>query len=162
MIQQQDHPEQNRYQHELLLPQKQETKDVATKLQSMVPKVANSPKGKYCGTNTNHMAEVDHYSNSLSTARTPPTMLPKVMKATGKNTLKLPKVMRTTGKHSDTDTETERTGRWTEAEHDAFLEGLEMYGKRWNMISRHIKTRNVIQTRTHAQKYFATKHQKDE
>ncbi len=89
-------------------------------------------------------------------------MLPKVMKATGKNTLKLPKVMRTTGKHSDTDTETERTGRWTEAEHDAFLEGLEMYGKRWNMISRHIKTRTVIQTRTHAQKYFATKHQKDE
>ena len=154
LIQQQDHPEQNRYQHELLLPQKQETKDVATKLQSMVPKVANSPKGKYCGTNTNHMAEVDHYSNSLSTARTPPTMLPKVTKATGKNTVKLPKVMRTTGKQCDTDTETERTGRWTEAEHDAFLEGLEMYGKRWNMISRHIKTRNVIQTRTHAQKYY--------
>ena len=162
LIQQQDHPEQNRYQHELLLPQKQVTKDVATKLLSMVPKVANSPKGKYCGTNTNHMAEVDHYSNSLSTARTPPTMLPKVTKATGKNTVKLPKVMRTTGKQCDTDTETERTGRWTEAEHDAFLEGLEMYGKRWNMISRHIKTRTVIQTRTHAQKYFATKHQKDE
>jgi len=130
------------------------TKDVATKLQSMVPKVANSPKGKYCGTNTNHTAEVDHYSNALSTARTPPTMLPKVMKATGKNKVKLPKVMRTTGKHSDTDTSTERTGRWTEAEHDAFLEGLEMYGKKWNKISRHIKTRNVIQTRTHAQNYY--------
>jgi len=152
LIQQHDHPQQ--YQHELLLPQKQVTKDVATKLQSMVPKVANSPKGKYCGTNTNHTAEVDHYSNALSTARTPPTMLPKVMKATGKNKVKLPKVMRTTGKHSDTDTSTERTGRWTEAEHDAFLEGLEMYGKKWNKISRHIKTRNVIQTRTHAQKYY--------
>ena len=81
-------------------------------------------------------------------------MLPKVMKATGKNKVKLPKVMRITGKHSDTDTSTERTGRWTEAEHDAFLEGLEMYGKKWNKISRHIKTRNVIQTRTHAQKYY--------
>ena len=152
LFQQQDHPQQ--YQHELLLPQKQVTKAVATKLQSMVPKVANSPKGKYCGTNTNHTAEVDHYSNALSTARTPPAMLPKVMKATGKNKVKLPKVMRTTGKHRDTDTATERTGRWTEAEHDAFLEGLEMYGKKWNKLSRHIKTRNVIQTRTHAQKYY--------
>jgi SHAQKYF class myb-like DNA-binding protein len=153
LIQYQDHSQQNQYQHELLLPQKQ-TKAAATKLQSMVPMVANGPKGKYYGTNTNHTAEVDHYSNALFTARTPPAMLPKVMKARGKYKVKLPKVMRTTGKQSDTDTETERTGRWTEVEHNAFLEGLEMYGKKWNKISRHIKTRSVIQTRTHAQKYY--------
>jgi SHAQKYF class myb-like DNA-binding protein len=152
LIQHQDHSQQNQYKHELLLPQKQVTKAVAAKLQSMVPKVANGPKGKYYGTNTNHTAEVDHYSNALFTAKTPTAMLPKVMKARGKYKVKLPKVMRTTGKHSDT--ETERSGRWTEVEHNAFLEGLEMYGKKWKKVSRHIKTRSVIQTRTHAQKYY--------
>jgi SHAQKYF class myb-like DNA-binding protein len=152
LIQHQDHSQQNQYKHELLLPQKQVTKAVAAKLQSMVPKVANGPKGKYNGTNTNHTAEVDHYSNALFTAKKPPATLPKVMKARGKYKVKLPKVMRTTGKHSDT--ETERSGRWTEVEHNAFLEGLEMYGKKWNKVSRHIKTRSVIQTRTHAQKYY--------
>lgn len=139
LIQQQDHPQQTQYQLDLLLPQKEVTKAAATR--SMVPKV-------------NRTAEVDHYSNAISTARTPPAMLPKVMKTTGKYKVKLPKVMRTTGKHSDTDTKTKRTGRWTEVEHDAFLEGLEIYGKNWDKISRHIKTRSVIQARTHAQKYY--------
>lgn len=52
----------------------------------------------------------------------------------------------------------EATGRWNNTEHEAFLSGLELYGKNWRQVAAHVKTRTVIQTRTHAQKYFATKH----
>ena len=45
-------------------------------------------------------------------------------------------------------------GRWTREEHQLFLKGLELYGKGWKKIASHIKTRTVVQTRTHAQKYF--------
>ena len=45
-------------------------------------------------------------------------------------------------------------GRWTREEHLAFIKGLEMYGKGWKKIASLIKTRTVVQIRTHAQKYF--------
>lgn len=48
----------------------------------------------------------------------------------------------------------EHTGRWTKEEHDAFLTGLQMYGKEWKKVAARVKTRTVVQTRTHAQKYF--------
>ncbi|KAL7574868.1 hypothetical protein ACA910_010702 [Epithemia clementina (nom. ined.)] len=48
----------------------------------------------------------------------------------------------------------EKTGRWSEAEHKIFLEGLEQYGKQWKTISTMIGTRTVVQVRTHAQKFF--------
>jgi SHAQKYF class myb-like DNA-binding protein len=51
----------------------------------------------------------------------------------------------------------ENSGRWNKTEHDAFLSGLELYGKNWRQVAAHVKTRTVIQTRTHAQKYFAMK-----
>ncbi len=35
-----------------------------------------------------------------------------------------------------------------------FIKGLEMYGKGWKKIAGLIKTRTVVQIRTHAQKYF--------
>ncbi|OEU18505.1 hypothetical protein FRACYDRAFT_155665, partial [Fragilariopsis cylindrus CCMP1102] len=44
--------------------------------------------------------------------------------------------------------------RWTKEEHDAFLSGLKMYGKEWKKVAAKVKTRTVVQTRTHAQKYF--------
>ncbi|KAJ8423339.1 hypothetical protein Cgig2_029733 [Carnegiea gigantea] len=45
---------------------------------------------------------------------------------------------------------------WTEAEHEAFLVGLEKYGKGdWKSISRYcVKTRTPTQVASHAQKYF--------
>ena len=46
------------------------------------------------------------------------------------------------------------TGRWTREEHNLFLKGLEMHGKGWKKIASLIKTRTVVQIRTHAQKYF--------
>lgn len=35
-----------------------------------------------------------------------------------------------------------------------FIKGLELHGKGWKKIAALIKTRTVVQIRTHAQKYF--------
>lgn len=48
----------------------------------------------------------------------------------------------------------EQTGRWTKEEHEAFLTALQTYGKEWKKVAAKVKTRTVVQTRTHAQKYF--------
>ena len=48
----------------------------------------------------------------------------------------------------------EHTGRWTKEEHDAFLQGLQLHGKEWKRVAAKVRTRTVVQTRTHAQKYF--------
>lgn len=47
------------------------------------------------------------------------------------------------------------TGRWTQAEHQAFLEGLQECGREWKKVSLRIPTRTSAQIRSHAQKYFA-------
>ena len=46
-------------------------------------------------------------------------------------------------------------GRWSTAEHAAFVDGLYRYGRQWTRIAAIIQTRTGLQTRTHAQKYFA-------
>jgi len=48
----------------------------------------------------------------------------------------------------------EQTGRWTREEHASFLSALQLYGKEWKKVAAKVKTRTVVQTRTHAQKYF--------
>lgn len=48
----------------------------------------------------------------------------------------------------------ENVGRWTAEEQQRFVEGLQTYGKAWKRIAQLIKTRSVVQVRTHAQKYF--------
>ncbi|KAG5177700.1 hypothetical protein JKP88DRAFT_149910, partial [Tribonema minus] len=48
----------------------------------------------------------------------------------------------------------EHTGRWTKAEHDLFVKALNLYGREWRTIAAMVGTRTVVQTRTHAQKYF--------
>mmetsp|Transcript_9690 Transcript_9690/g.18192 ORF Transcript_9690/g.18192 Transcript_9690/m.18192 type:complete len:642 (-) Transcript_9690:450-2375(-) len=54
-------------------------------------------------------------------------------------------------RHSKTPT----SGRWTRKEHEAFLEGLEIYGREWKKVAQRIPTRTSAQIRSHAQKYFA-------
>jgi SHAQKYF class myb-like DNA-binding protein len=49
----------------------------------------------------------------------------------------------------------EHLGRWTEPEHDRFLEGLAKHGREWKKVAASVQTRTVMQVRTHAQKYFA-------
>lgn len=44
--------------------------------------------------------------------------------------------------------------RWTPEEHRLFLEGIMLYGKDWKKMQPLIKTRTLVQIRTHAQKVF--------
>jgi SHAQKYF class myb-like DNA-binding protein len=47
-----------------------------------------------------------------------------------------------------------RCSRWTGEEHRLFLEGIMLYGKDWKRMQPLIKTRSLVQIRTHAQKVF--------
>jgi len=47
------------------------------------------------------------------------------------------------------------TGRWTDEEHEAFLQGLRAHGRNWKQVATFIPSRTIVQIRTHAQKYFA-------
>ena len=46
------------------------------------------------------------------------------------------------------------SGRWTRAEHEKFMEALEKYGRDWVKVQRKVKTRTLLQIRSHAQKVF--------
>ena len=46
------------------------------------------------------------------------------------------------------------TGRWTEEEHQKFIEGILEYGNEWKKVQQIIKTRSSTQARSHAQKFF--------
>ena len=48
----------------------------------------------------------------------------------------------------------ETSGRWTPEEHRLFLEGVLRFGRDWKKIQQLIRTRTLVQIRTHAQKVF--------
>lgn len=43
---------------------------------------------------------------------------------------------------------------WTDAEHDKFLEALQLFDRDWKKIEAFVGSKTVIQIRSHAQKYF--------
>lgn len=45
-------------------------------------------------------------------------------------------------------------GRWTDEEHQRFIDAIKKYGKDWVKVQQYIGTRSTAQTRSHAQKYF--------
>lgn len=47
-----------------------------------------------------------------------------------------------------------REGKWSQEEHELFVEGLRLYGKKWTRISELVKTRANDAIRSHAQKFF--------
>ena len=46
------------------------------------------------------------------------------------------------------------TGRWTEEEHQKFIDGILQYGNEWKKVQQVIRTRSSTQARSHAQKFF--------
>ncbi len=46
------------------------------------------------------------------------------------------------------------TGRWSPEEHELFIQGFELYGKKWSKIARHIPNRTSQQVSTHGINYF--------
>jgi len=47
-----------------------------------------------------------------------------------------------------------KTGRWSDDEHERFLEGLLIFGKNWDQVVAHIGTRDPVNVRSHSQKFF--------
>mmetsp|Transcript_14503 Transcript_14503/g.24739 ORF Transcript_14503/g.24739 Transcript_14503/m.24739 type:complete len:360 (-) Transcript_14503:587-1666(-) len=48
--------------------------------------------------------------------------------------------------------------RWSEEEHEKFLEGLRLHKRDWKKVQQHVGSKDIMQVRSHAQKYFLKQH----
>ena len=62
--------------------------------------------------------------------------------------------LNTTNKDSESNNGKFQSGKWTEEEHEKFIEGILIYGNEWKKVQEIIKTRSSAQARSHAQKFF--------
>ena len=58
-------------------------------------------------------------------------------------------------KKNNSDNFISNEGRWSEEEHEKFLEGIILYGTNWKKIRALVKSRTSIQICSHAQKFFS-------
>ena len=56
--------------------------------------------------------------------------------------------------NSDSNQNEYNSGRWTNEEHEKFIEGILKFGNEWKRVQSIIKTRSSTQARSHAQKFF--------
>ena len=45
-------------------------------------------------------------------------------------------------------------GKWKNDEHQRFIEGVKKYGNDWSLVQKYVRTRTIIQIRSHAQKFM--------
>ena len=62
--------------------------------------------------------------------------------------------LNTTSKDSESNNGKFQSGKWTEEEHEKFIEGILLYGNEWKKVQEIIKTRSSAQARSHGQKFF--------
>ena len=58
------------------------------------------------------------------------------------------------GKDCQNNGEKYETGKWSDKEHEKFIEGILLYGNEWKKVQQIIKTRSSSQARSHAQKFY--------
>lgn len=103
----------------------------------------------------------DAYSNSCSSNKIGPTLIKLVSFKNGHK--RVLRAFSNTAEDKVLDTEmtaavpTEKplkSGRWTKEECQRFEEALRRFGRRWKKVETFVGTRNGVQVRSHAQKYF--------
>ena len=101
---------------------------------------------------SNSGVKVNKNSSSVpSTPTTGPTASKKKKMSSGNKR----KRSGSSGSASSQKSKGQTSGRWTQEEHQAFLEGLTECGREWKKVALRIPTRTSAQIRSHAQKYFA-------